>query len=109
MTVKQLKSEAKRRGFVGYSKLRKQQLLELLERGPQSVELPTGWRCETKTDSIGRNYKWFISPDGKRFRRLPTTTTQPPREASKPQPKSTAKATATRKHRGLVLPLWAFV
>ena len=71
LTVEELRAKAKERGYVGYSQLRKVELIELLVQGPQPVKVPPGWTTEIKEDSIGRRYRSFIAPDGRQYRKLP--------------------------------------
>jgi len=75
LTVEELRDKAKELGYTGYSKLRKAELIELLVRGPQSITLPPGWTTEITEDRIGRRYRWFVAPDGRRFRSLPEWAT----------------------------------
>jgi len=75
LTVEELRDKAKERGYTGYSKLRKAELIELLVQGPQPITLPPGWTMKIKEDSIGRRYRWFIDPDGKKHRSLPESET----------------------------------
>lgn len=71
LTVKELRWEARNRSLTGYSKLRKAELIQLLLHGQPPIFLPLGWTTIVKIDSLGRPYRLFISPEEKRFRKLP--------------------------------------
>jgi len=91
LTVDELRAKAKERGYTGYSNLKKADLIELLVEGRQFIELPPGWSTEIVEDSLGRRYRWFIAPDGRRYRSLPdwasgsNDATKPPRKTTPTQ------------------------
>lgn len=70
-TVAELREIAKKQELTGYSRLRKAELIELILNGPTPLALPAGWTTEVTTDSIGRRIRWYVSPDGRKFRKLP--------------------------------------
>jgi len=71
LTFKELRSEARKRSLTGYSKLRKADLIQFLLDGQPPVSLPPKWTTSVEEDRIGRRYRWYVSPEGKRFRKLP--------------------------------------
>lgn len=73
LTVTELRVLARERGLTGYSGLVRSRLLELIERGSAVEKLPTGWRSEIRIDTKGRRYRWYISPEGKNFRKPPSS------------------------------------
>ncbi len=72
LTVEELKQLARDRELTGYSQLNRSELIQLINTGGYSVELPSGWTSEVRVDVAGRRYRWYISPDGKSYRHPPT-------------------------------------
>jgi serine/threonine protein kinase len=73
LTFAELQQLARDRELTGYSLLNRAELIELIKAGGRQEELPPGWTSEIRVDVAGRRYRWYISPDGKSYRRPPDT------------------------------------
>ncbi len=85
-TVVELRAIAKENALTGYSKLRKAELIELIVQGRNQVSLPSGWSTRVTTDSLGRRIRWFISSDGRKFRKPPAEVSDDESESRPSQP-----------------------